>query len=976
MKGNSYVGGGTEIQYLTTEDGDYITTEDGNYIILSDGTYDYKYWGGCTSKDEDKIYYFLMEDDGHNCLIEYTRSTDTFRNILYENTKLELDPNHFVHDCFYEDGWIYYNAGEYGLKKIHVERAYNYTNIDTYVSGESYTTNDLVKTRDGFVYYAVVSTTDTPLAYNDSDWYFYDWCYPFKSDGNLYDTAFSLTNIPPYTKIVPLYGSDTDYHVNNIRKKVFQFTYRWKYRDHGYSITAPISTVSLPIDDESSTGEILNSITTNNYINLSFDRGRFGEVEYVELFFRDGNEGNWKYIDRFINEWVTGDFDEYYNRYVVPYRFYNDRVYAVADDNEINSLSDNVPKKANDFNYLSENVLIAAAVTEGFDNIEPDVTLDYGTEEVTLSSLSTLHDSFSKGTEVIQDAGPGRYIYFRKIDLSSSFSATANNDIGVIDIEKRENGSEYPSYLYIRAVYSTSSMNVTDFRDWCISKINDSDSDIRAGYGSPPSGMTLNTGDFYVYVYTNDPGYSLYETDSYIIRTYAQGTAEINKHGDFKTGAHHPFAIVYYDEEMRPFSAVRSDDMTIYIPTLPEINTSSNHSTYNERFYVTWEINHTPPPEAKYYQWFYAGNTSIEKFWQYVLSESSPTDTTGDYLRLTINPLQTVKDSFPNTNIETYSFQPGDRVRVLTQASTSGGEYGDVVASTDISDVEIIKYEESGSDYYIHVPKPSPGTYQAGVSSLIEIYRPKQIQDDGLFFYAIGDVYEIVNGYHRGQKQDQTAYVPATGIFDSGDAYFIARSFSEFYSGLGAGENLLLVQSESYSDFYDSDSYDKGKVNVESTIGEITKNNIRWSNKLVVGTGTNGLARFNALDYVSLPDRYGSVQKTVQVGDVLKVYTPVKPIYVSIGRMEVYNASGSSTVNYYDKVLGGFRVGVDDYGTSNPESVVKYRNNVYGFDSKKGFIGEIPGTACFQYQAGRTQSIKCASILTARLVLAGLYYLV
>lgn len=1041
--------------YVPPDEDNVIKLMKGNSVLAGapTSTYTYTYWGGCTNNAEDTFFYFFREPGGHNALLRYD---GTISKILWEEDKLFLDANHFVHDCFYLDGWIYYNAGSYGLKKIHIERAYNYTNNILWVAG-TYSPNDQVRIAEGMYFKANKETNYQPHPWKTDDWDFVGYCYSSDAAGALFDTSFALTNVPPSSRIALTYGTDATKKTNYLNKRIFQFTYRWKYRNHDFSITAPISDVALPKSTENARGEITDAITANDYLNLDFDRGNFGEIDYVELYFREGNNGNWKFIKRLSNE-LADDETDYNTKYVNPVKFYNEKEYSIADDLEIMSLSDNVPREANDLNFISENVLIAAAITEGYDNPDADVGLNYNTTTIAGSgSAAAIHDNIDLSTRVIIPHDTYYEVYF-KVDVSTFLNtvdgdrveinitayqdghtlspttsslvalapsstdqsgrrngtrtsgagtrmfghrndAITNRDETTNDIIGGESGPppvikegyghrnepihtrqivthyEYEG-INTSFVYSSASASITDFRNQCTSAIEETASNIKTGFIDPPAGMSLNTGDFYLYIpWTPYPDFNLFATNEHSIVTGVAATpSSLIKSRDFKTGANHILSLVYYDKEMRPFSVLTGDDFNVYIPTLPEINVSGAHNSYNERFSIDWQINHLPPANAKYYQWFYAGNSSITKSWQYVLDGTNPTAIEGPYLKFNITPLQKVKDVFSNSNIEPYSFEKGDRVRVLTKGATTTYAYGDVVASTDVSDEEIMEYNEykrnTGMEYYISIRKPDSGTYQAGSSSLIEIYRPSKVSD--LYYTAIGDVYNITGGYHEGPTQNQTSLLPATGSLINGDSYFIVRAFSDFYNTIQGGGNVFNVESFYYSDFYDSGSYDMGKINVESALGEISKNDIRWSNKFTVGTQIIGLARFGALDYLSLPDRYGEIQKTVQVGDILKTYTPVKPIYISIGRMEIHTAAGASYSSYYDKVLGEFRVGADDYGTSNPESVVKNHNYVYGFDKKKGVFWRDAGNGLVPISGEQGTKYKMKTYFNTKTDVVGL----
>ena len=63
---------------------------------------------------------------------------------------------------------------------------------------------------------------------------------------------------------------------------------------------------------------------------------------------------------------------------------------------------------------------------------------------------------------------------------------------------------------------------------------------------------------------------------------------------------------------------------------------------------------------------------------------------------------------------------------------------------------------------------------------MFELYNPSPNFEEKLY-YEFGECYEIENPgtdnrFHRGSEQDQTALLPATGTFNTGDAWFRTRT--------------------------------------------------------------------------------------------------------------------------------------------------------------------------------------------------------
>jgi len=216
------------------------------------------------------------------------------------------------------------------------------------------------------------------------------------------------------------------------------------------------------------------------------------------------------------------------------------------------------------------------------------------------------------------------------------------------------------------------------------------------------------------------------------------------KFPSFKSGAWHPFCLFYYDDAGRRSEPVFNDDMRVYVETLPEAlgpNVSNNYKRY-----IDWTVAHLPPQWAKYWRWGYAGNQTIDKFWQYNIAsltqEAKPVGV-DTWTKIDISPLQQIDDEdsgydfyFPNTSIDAYSWEPGDRVRFITMATDGATDYSTLDLMNNNYDYEIKEFDDINNYIYID-PLFSPvgasstttTTSPPGIDDttyIIEIYRPKK----------------------------------------------------------------------------------------------------------------------------------------------------------------------------------------------------------------------------------------------------------
>lgn len=880
-----------------------------------------KYMGHAVDTDGEWCYYFLMGTGGSidspSLIGVNLRDGSSVRVVMEYEPELELDSTIVFKKAAYIDGWIYWASGQYGPKKIHVDRAINFTAYknSAWDSTASYSNGDKVLYTDGGIYevtaLAGVSAGAAPPPLN-ADWELDSYAYPntaISGEASLLDGAFDLVELPPIRPVTGEYGDDTSRLYNNLRGKMFQFTYRWKYRNGGCSNTAPFSELFLPPDVESYNGEILNSFATNNVLTLYFDGGMEPLIEYVELYVRMGAELSWQYVDKI--DAGTG-----------TYAFYNDYIMEVASDDMVNKLDNYIPRETRALELLSENVLALGGNTYGFDNIMPSVNLTVGWEGAPLNAPAASPDiTYTLGTSQYWNG-----TYYNKVLMPVRVGVDVG-DILIIYI-KGEGFIVSTSYIITAADVGTDEA----WRDAVISVINDDGGTyVRAGYASPPDGMTLNVMDFYVY---NAWWYhtELDTASSYISVFTPISGGTLNKWSQFTTGARHVFGITYFDRAMRPFAVASNAGTKIYVPTVVEAYLDGellSSTSYEHKNHIDWEVKHEAPAEARYWQWFYAG-CNIQDFWFYAIDSVSAS---GTVLTVVMLSLQDVQTDFPLSTMGPYEWAKGDRLRVITKAA-SAGAYG--ALSDSVTDLEIKAFVAATGTFTLETT--GSATYDLGAGSLVEIYRPQTTANDDLFF-AFGPMYETyvysAEVYHKGETQDQygiTTGQGAKGSFDTGDSYLIARAYKANVITGAAKTDIFLAESKSYSDFYDSDWYEQGKLNTRSNIGEVELNNLAISNKLIQDTGINGLCTFEYDDIVSLPDKNGKINALRQVGNVLRVIQQRKRTSFYVGMTEFYNQDGTASLVSSSEILGNARELDGDWGTEHPETVVQVGDMLFFWD--------------------------------------------
>jgi hypothetical protein len=862
--------------------------------------------------------------------------------------------------------WLYFNPRVSEPKMIDVVRAYNYTNYATHSTASAYLFGEKVTFFGGlFVANASVSAGQTPVTH-PTKWDRIGDSYRDESDlvfDSEFEYAFNVLKMPPAISPVLSYGSDTKIQVNNVRGKVFRFSYRYKYFDNTYSAYSAFSDVTLPKYDESYNGEILNDITTNNYIKVFVSAHSPTLIKEVEVVVQESSSATptvpaaWKRV-KIINRQEQAEL----STFDFTFNFYNNESYLTVVDTDVTKIMDFVPKRANSMEIINKNILAYGGCLEGFNNIPKEdirVSLTPVLENISIPTLpgTTRRDNIASGdihytTDWTQT--PPRF--GRYIDMSWAVDGVGLGDQYGFTIDGKSmthvltTGEVASKVALINAVATFLTIN---FHDYLINSTPVAD---------------------YVYIWSPLGTSHMADITVSLFSEIGATTTSLTKRKGFKTGANHPFCIFYYDENMRRWDAQVSKEnlhifglemrgTTVYVPQFNEVSPPPDSLAY--RWIIDWEVYHLPPVGARYWRWGYAGNSLCSKTVQYIVTGVSNADqaTYGTNLcQIDITPLQTLKttltatwNQYPNSVIDPYVWTQGDRVRFITKASVPG-------AGTDIGDVidgvyeyEILKYDDAADLLFIQGQLASNGLTAAGVgeNSLIEIYTPlKSISDTKTLYYEFGDIMPIVEDsagimVHAGQSglhnQDTALSHTAMGSFDGGDIYHILRTPSKPIDTTTTTKGFF-HETMGYSDFYESDDWDKGKIGIETSFGERFLNIVRYSRPFFQNTEINGLSTFEEDDvndwpgYKEYNDIFGDIVSIYEQGDTLKVYQRRKESSTLIGRQEYMGADGNVTVAVSNTVLGAIRYSPSNYSTVFPESISRNNKFLYGFDIYEGVV--------------------------------------
>jgi len=998
-----YVGKGSTpyaMNILKGEDGasGVITNMKGNKLVsyqLGDSN-TYFVLGSCYDTLTRNVYYFIFSQpydttgsgdyEYDNRLLQFNEDDEEI-TLIFRDTRnyFGLDPARPMKDPFVLGEWLYFNPITSEPKMIHLTMAYYYTACTyrtvpgyyVYDATDTYLYGDKVSYFGGlFLALAAVAVGETPVT-TPAKWDRIGSVYQdesFLQFDSEFRYAFNVIKQPPAHRPICNYATDAERSFNNVKGKVFRFTHRYKYFDNTYSVWGAYSDVMLPPDDESYNGEITGNDISNNYIEVRIPLFSAALIKEIELVFQEV-DGNWrcaKVINRRDLDIIT---DIYYT-----HDFYNDESYPEIDDTYINTSHDSVPRTANCQEIINKNILTYAYCKEGFNNLDKediDVSLTPEPVEFEVGAAVQAYGAF------IYDA-VGDIVYgweddplnadivlyaYALIGLNNAFLAGISvGDVFRITVD----GTQY-HYVLLDA----DDDSVQDLVVGIVAFLNT----IAPNYNAIVDPLD----DTYVRL---EAGYGVEEISvsqaSFHNTGVGEDAAYLIKQRGFKTGAWHPFCIFYYDEALRRWDAQTAKDKTdgavaweidgtvVYVPLLAEY--SPTPTGLNVKWVVNWEVNHLPPEGAKYWRWGYAGNTLCSYFIRYIIDDDDPIGDVAvgsaeepiNTTYINIKPLQTLTNTaendwnkFPNSNIRSYSWESGDRIRFITEAAGAN----DIGAPLDtIYDYEIIMQDEANHKIYIR--EFDWAAAGIGAQTLVEIYCPLKGGTETVY-YEFGEIMPIIedsagNLVHGApivaNSQDYDLSIAATGVFTTGDVYHILRTPSCPIEDIEA----YVHESMWYSDFYDSDDWDKGKTGMETIFNERYLNIVRYSYPYLQNTQINGLSTFDGDNYKPLNDVYGEILRIIEIGDTLKVYQRKKPSSILIGRTEYTDAEGNTTVAISERVLGALRYSTTNYGTEFPESIERNNRYVYGFDVYNGVLWRDSPNGIFPV-SGRYESMDGGS---------------
>lgn len=683
--------------------------------------------GFYADKIRNRAYYFLWNDNGFNSILYYDMNNDSVVKVFESKSMSD------------------------GIDILNFDPSYKVVSVNVFYRD---TEGDLLYFNDGL---------NPPKYINVEGNYGNSWKYEY----------LLVIKAPPIMPPRVTYENDPNVNANNLRNKLFQFSYRYVYVNNEKSVWSSKSIVPLPQQD---TLLLTNTdLVSNCRISVSVSTGP-KDVKAIEIGFRETTSGvtsDWYLINSFNKSQLgLNDFE------IFTYKFYNDSIYSLLDVIETTQLQDYVPLKANAAELANGNVLLYSGITEGYN--KTDMNLYANANKVTngyyFDRCGLLFFASCKG----QDSGTNG------TQISIYLYGTGTNT-----------GNNVTTLNNARAIYVINAFTIGGANIGC-TYINYSDvilvSDLLTQIGNLLSaqGWTLDSLETNVLKMTYSDGFIL--NSSGVKKTFSEEGAPDNTVLVNSWEAGYQYGVQYFDAQGRTIGTQVSLGSSF---TTPQSGDYGNYPYPN----TFLQIKNRPPKEAVYYNVVRSNNTTYNKrlFWisESAYASNEADTTTQRFAYIGISNIEDYNIQISSTQgVVSYSFTAGDRIKFLQRYDAANqsaailnydyevlGTVTTITLSDNTTKVgNFIKIAYPANDINSNFQFSGTGDY-LHYEIFLYNFSTNAIPTER-FFYEFGKCFGIGNvgtdqAYHMGDEQSQSATnpvgVPAIITCTNGDLFYRKR---------------------------------------------------------------------------------------------------------------------------------------------------------------------------------------------------------
>lgn len=676
---------------------------------------------------------------------------------------------------------------------------------------------------------------------------------------------FDLGTHPPTTAPTASYrNSDANTGAppyNNLRGKLFQFRYRFKYLDGRYSDYSPISNRPSPEAEVDSQGNIVDSDIIGVTIGPIGNR-----VQEVEISARDGNN-DWYTTLTKSRSWFTNlppfvareipqpppnpplfvfryDIAQQYtpvgSGYYIP--FFNDGLYLTDVQLEHDLIASAVPRKTRALEFVNGTNLLLGNNLNGYPRPE------LGSGQFSVSTVL--------GPSPIEaPANPGdMHIVASYRNVGEDWTRNEIVFDGLPEV-----GDEIIGTFMVWAgapTYTTVSYTVTSgeagnlvaaLQAW----IDELAAEFPGNVDNPQVIITSQEGLPAALFWTRNANLSLSGTMRVQL---SGGFNDLNLSvGSIKKGSSFSLIPAYYDSLGRPLPLPITSEATVQTPT-PATSVGSVP-------FIDWSLTGAAPDGAAWYTILSSTNRVFEDVWDVVAKVDA--ESTPDEYKLDITSMYMFnrdRDEGPPS----YDYANGDRVQLISNVNVNTGEQtnwgGQMERIYDVKDLTEEVLEESDPlynnypnhvKYILTVQRPTTDHIDPDEPILIQIIRPRKSNEDTKVFYEIGlPMYPVIGGSHSTES----------GRIEFIDSYVKLRRVNLPWESLNPSVDVE-VESFHFSDNYISNYYSLGRPRsfYDTPEGLWNHAEIRWSDVYIRDTQIKNMSRFYPESIFQADHSYGAI---------------------------------------------------------------------------------------------------------------------
>jgi hypothetical protein len=697
--------------------------------------------------------------------------------------------------------------------------------------------------------------------------------------GKTYGTAWKKDYLTVARKMptkapVCQYGDSPD-TANNLKSKLFQFSYRWVYKDSTKSTWSPWSKLFAPINI--SDLSVDSDPAKNNVISVSYNTGSL-DCSKIEISSRETIGVT--FSDRMTVAVLDKVKLDMPSDVIRVYNFYNDGTYPFLNQAESLRLFDYVPKKANSQELLNGNILAYGGILEG-NTFSGTLSVSNTVDQVVPTALlDVISQDFGRNWKYTFTGVPATG---DKIDLNLTVTVTDDN------VSPAETYEEMYGYSYT----VTSGNTLTDIKNY-FKGVIDAETKLTAT-DSGTDGILI----------TFVPGATKITWDvvgTYYVDLVSTSTPTDVNISAYKHSSTYKFGIVYFDEFGVTNGVITNDSMKVITPQLSSANIGIaviNNPNIN------FEINHAPPSWAKTFSFVRTKNLTVSNF---VWATTNKLHKDTDFAYMDISTYNTNKNGY-----STYQYVKGDRVKIygILNSNTT------LLKDFAILDVLLLSPEDgTTAGYWLKVQYSSDlmSTWDTSTSTYyIEPYTPfYNSNTEDQVYYEFGENYSIIldannNLVHEGSGQNQiigTGVRPAKYTFYRGDVYNRKRNNNNY------------VIDMSVSDKFASKVDGNGRAFVVDEYAKETyyPTLIRYSGEYEQGTNINNTNRFAAANIDEYDRQKGDIQRLKIRGQQLRVFQSRACGVVPVLQNVLQTADGGSVLSQSSEVLNAIQYYQGEYG--------------------------------------------------------------